>query len=358
MMNKILFFIVIVQCSFLWIMLFSSGVPKLTLPSVSREDEKNETSVSPSPKLQKAELTGWFAAWDQSKAEETLPKVMNNFQTFSPMLYRVMADGSLGRHNITNRDFFIKSARDNNIAIAPVITDESSSTRVNRLLNNKLTQDKFIDQLVDEAKKENFIGWSIDIEQLKSRDRKAFTEFIKNASSQLHKNDLKLFVIVFGREEKETYDPALAHDYKELGVYADQVQLMTYNFNNDLTAPGGQTPGSWYRSVLKYAKKTIPQEKILVGLSTHGYDWSDGTVDGLTFSEAIDRIKKNGAKVSYNKEDLSMVASYKDEDNDIHSLWYEDKNTINEKIKIAREEYGVNKFALWRLTAEDPRFWD
>jgi len=354
-MNKALFFIIILQSVSIIFILAYFGF----LHPVKSTDVLTTTkNITPTPEAQKLEMTGWLAAWDQEKASKALPKPMPLLQTFAPMFYRISTDGSLGKHAISNKSMIINLAQDAGVPIAPVITDESDPRRVDKLLSSASVQEKFIASLVTEAKKENFIGWSIDIEQLEGKDRLAFSTFIKNAAMALHTNNLKLFVIVYARDLEETYDPALAHDYQVLGTYADQIQLMTYNYNNDSTGPGGQTPLDWYRDVLKYSTYLIPREKILVGLSTHGYDWLGDTVTGLTYQEAIAIIDRQKAKVHYNSQQSAQVATYKDEKGKSHELWFEDAKTIEEKIKIAMEEFHINKFALWRISAEDTRIWD
>ena len=319
-------------------------------------DMKSTNQPTRVPDAGEQELIAWFASWDSQKAEESLPPVIDKFSIYSPMLYRVMEDSTLGRHEISNRDEIIVIGRDHNKPIAPVITDEGNLERIQTLLDDSEKQKAFFADLVQEAKDENFSGWSIDIEKLTSGDKDAFSNFVKNLSEELHNNDLKLYMIAYGRDADETYDPAKAHDYKVLGQYADQVQLMIYYYNNEFTDPGGQTPNDWYRSVLTYALETIPREKIVVGLSTHGNDWGGEEVEGLTYQDVARRLEETNAVVSYDEKEISMVARY-DKDGTEHTLYYETAKTIIEKMKIARDEYGINKFAFWRLSAEDPELW-
>lgn len=327
---------------------------------LTRVLSQTEQKLSEQPTLAAGprELTGWFPAWDAQKADTALPPVMDHFESFSPMLYRVMEDGSLGRHEVVNRETIISYAREKNIPVAPVITDESDKERIQKLLNDSTVQKTFIASLLAEAKSENFSGWSIDIESVTSKDREALSAFVKNLSEMLHKNNLKLYMIAYGKDATETYDPALAHDYRIFGKYADQVQLMIYYYNNEFTAPGGQTPLAWYRSVLYYALETIPREKIVIGLSTYGNDWGgkNDPVEGLTYPEVAQRITEVNPDISYDSQELSMVARYT-KDGTNHTLMFENARTITEKMKIAKEEFGINKFAFWSLGNEDSELW-
>lgn len=352
---------IIIVITFLLIFL-TLIIATIALFKVYKDPQTAKIVLTPTPtptKMNlKTELTGWLASWDDTDAPTALPETINYFETFSPMLYKIMPGGELGRHQISNRTFILNQARENNIPIIPVITDESDTASVNRILSSNTIQNNFIDELIDEAKAEDFAGWAIDIEILKSGDEQKFSSFIKNAATQFHENDLKLNVIVFGRVEKESYDPARAHNYKTIGRYADQIQLMTYNFNNDYTDPGGQTPLNWYRDVLKYAVTNVPPEKILVGLSTHGYDWTGDEVVGLNFDDAIELIEENNSEVKYDSKNSSNYSNFTDDSGEKHSVWFEDAKSIKEKVDIAKNEFGINKFALWRLTAEDPKVWE
>ncbi len=311
----------------------------------------------PTPPMQSPELTGWFAYWEEKEAAMELPHLIKEFKKFSPLFYKVDPNGALAKYEISNRNRILNYARNSDIPIAPVIGDEGDPKRLKTLLYEDSAKEKFINELISEAKKENFTGWGIDFETLTSKDREAFTDFIEDVASSLHESDLKLDVVVFGRVEKDDYDPALAHDYKALGKAADQVQLMVYGYSNEQTSPGGQSPNKWFHAVLDYAVKTIPKEKILVGLSTHGYDFFNDSAEGVTFQQAEEKIEQNSARVVYNSKELSEVATFKTAGVE-HQIWYEDAKTILEKVKLSRNQYGINKFALWRTGAEDPKVWD
>jgi spore germination protein len=282
--------------------------------------------------------------------------IIQDFSMFSPMLYYVSAEGSLGNYEISTRQAIIDLAREHKIPIAPTIGDESDYERIHKLIYDQSVQEKFIGQLIDEARKEDYLGWNIDIEMLESTDREAFSRFVKQLAVNLHGNNLQLFVVAYGRVEDEDYDAALAHDYQVFGEYADQVQLILFGYHNELTSPGGQTPVDWYRLALGYAVSKIPRDKILVGLSSNGYDWSNESVEGLTYPEIEQIAKTFNATASYDKQELSAVVRY-EKDSETHTIYFENTQSILEKLRIARDEFGVNKFGLWRIGAEDPGVW-
>jgi spore germination protein len=306
----------------------------------------------------KTELIAWFAAWDNDKVAQEMPPIIKKFSIYSPMLYRVMPDSSLGRHEISNWDEVVAVGRNNNVPIIPAITDEGDIKRIHTLLYNEAVQKNFIREMIEEAKKEKYGGYGIDIEMLTSKDKTAFSNFTIALSKALHQNKLKLIMVAYGRNAAETYDPALAHDYKVFGEYSDLVELMTYGYNSESsTEPGGESPLEWYSTSLQYAIDNVPRDKLVVGLSTHGNDWGDGEkAEGLTYQEVEDRIKEVHPSISYNKDQLSYVATYKKDEVE-HTMYFENAQTILQKMDIAKNQFGINKFAFWRLSAEDQALW-
>lgn len=357
-MNRLSFFLIAGSLLTFFVLLYSFSL--FTEPFIPHGQRVQQATPTPSPTLsgqKEIELVGWYSYWDEERSLQSLRSNIHHLDTFSPMLYRVMPDGSLGKHRVDTRKEVLQLAKEHNIPIAPAIGDESDYKRIRTLLYDPSVREQFTAQLIEEAKKENFVGWVVDIEVLQSTDRVAFSSFVEELARELHANALKLFVVVFGRTERESYDPALAHDYRALGRFADQVQLMIYGYHSEFTGPGGQTPLDWYRTVLAYAINTIPRDKILAGLSTHGYDWSDNSVEGLTFPEVDEILSAYKAQLSYDQYESSAVSSYK-EGQESHTLWFEDAQTITEKVRIARDEFGISTFALWRIGAEDPTVWE
>lgn len=324
----------------------------------ARSLSNNNTPEQKLPEFQPKdiEVYGWTAWWDEENTFKSLVIAIDYIDGFSPTLYHIEPDGSLGELVVDNREELLGLAREYNFDITPVIGDDFDSERVDLLLYDKQIQDDFIKRLVEEAEKENFKGWDVNIESVDENDREVFSSFIKNLADTLHQNGLTLTVTLFARGEEETFTGALAHDYEEVGKSADRVQLMLYGYHNDETDPGAQAPLSWYREVLGYVVRKIPREKVVIGLSTHGFDWGGKQVEALTYPEVTGRIKKHSASFNYNWDEGSVVSIY-EKDDQKHTMWFEDAQTIRDKMAIALREFNINKFIIWRIGAEDPNLW-
>lgn len=308
-------------------------------------------SALPAPRL-----IGWMAYWDEKAAYTQLTKVMNRFAVFSPMLYHVDPQGNLRPYTIVTKTQVMTLASLENIPLMPTIGDDGNVAGIGKLLKNPEIRAAFINKLVNEAKSENFSGWVLDFEVLQPNDAENFSIFVEETAKVLHENNLRLDVIVYARTESEAYPPSLAHDYARLGSAADRLILMTYNYHNELSEPGGQTPPGWLRQVITYALERVSREKLVVGLSTHGYSWKGDTVVGLTFTQVADLILQEQISPVYDADEGAMRAVYGEDDKT--EVYFETGDTIQDKIGLVQKEFGINTFALWRPGAEDPRVWD
>lgn len=300
---------------------------------------------------------GWTGFWDEDRSLKNLETAVQFLDGFSPGFYHITPEGKLGQQPVVHRELMFDLARSRGLSITPVIGDDFDFARVDRLLYDETIQQAFIEQLVEEAEAEGFDGWDINIESVTKEDRDAFSTFIRRAAQVLHEHELTLAVTVFARNKQETFTSALAHDYQVLGQAADRVQMMLYLYHNDDTVPGAQAPLDWYREVLAYALDWIPKDKIVIGISSHGFDWSEESVESLTFPEIQERIAQVNTLVTYTPDGSSAVAEY-NRGGISHELWFEDTKTIMKKVSVAIEEFGLGKFIIWRVGAEDPGLWE
>ncbi len=323
--------------------------------SVQLPPQKEQNVPAPTPQ-KKISIVGVTASFDEETSLQRFAEVADKLSIYSPGLYNISRAGQLQQLSVKHRDTFLSHARNNNLTILPLIGDGFDSSRVQLLLNNKEIQKEFIRQLVEEAKNQDFDGWALDIEVLSPQDRDAFTEFIRDVAFDLHDNGLLLKVILFAKTAQKSSYPGRAQDYAAIGQYADFLGLMFFTFHNEATGPGAQAPLSWYRDTLSFATSQIPKEKIIVGLTTHGFDWGVGRGREVTYPQAEERINTYSATVHYDQIDSSAVATY-EKDGVEHVIWYEDATTIVEKMKIARDKFNLSTFAFWRIGAEDPKLW-
>jgi spore germination protein len=209
--------------------------------------------------------------------------------------------------------------------------------------------------LVTTALDRGWDGVDIDYESLPPTAGPAFVAFLSALRQDLHEHDLSLSVAVPARTGDE--DPGtFAYSYQALAEAVDQVRVMAYDHSWSGSDAGPVAPLSWVRDVLAYAVDRVPQDKLMLGVATYGYDWvgTSGTYLQATDARALaDRV---GADPEWDAAAAAHSFSYQDDDGNDHTVWYEDARSLAAKQQVAVDE-GLRGVAIWALGGEDPRLW-
>ena len=103
--------------------------------------------------------------------------------------------------------------------------------------------------------------------------------------------------------------------------------------------------------------KHIDPKKLIVGIGSFGYDWSEK--DGgreISVSDAWSLLKKSKAPLAFDPSSLNLSFSYQDEQLNPHKVWYLDAATTYNQLQDAMALNPVG-IALWHLGFEDPSVW-
>lgn len=330
---------------------------------------KTQLNESIPPTSSNRKALGWIPFWDQERAFSSFQKNSAAFSHISLFWYLLRSDGSVKKYiyAVENKNI-IKYAHSRNVKVLALVAnlpdeDEGGdwdSSRVDKVIGNSTARKKHIAELVSLSKKHGFDGINIDYEAMKSYQKENFTLFIKELASTLHENGKILAVALHPKnseENPEYSNGSQAQDWKELGKYADQLHVMTYGENWNTSSAGPIASIPWVKSILIYAGKLIPKEKLFAGIPLYGYDWSNTPkANGLTYQEVQKLIRKHNPKVLFDKNSQSKHFGYRDNNGVSHTVWFEDKDTIQAKLRLI-DNLGLSKTAFWRLGGEDPRVW-
>ncbi len=218
---------------------------------------------------------------------------------------------------------------------------------------------RFIENIVKTVKEGGFDGVSVDIEAVPSQDRQEYTAFLKELRAAMKGKSIQISV-----PAKTWDDPANewsgAFDYAQVHKHVDQVVLMTYDENGFGTTAGPIASIPWVRNVLKYATAQMPKEKLLMGIPVYSFDWSSAAPnipEYLTHSQVMDRAKRFNANVVFDTRAKVPRFTYKDNNGNVHEVFFEDSRSASAKIDLMKE-FGLKGIAIWRLGMEDPKTWD
>jgi spore germination protein YaaH len=237
--------------------------------------------------------------------------------------------------------------------------DRFSGVLASTILNNPEVKSKLINDILNTVKTKNYKGVNIDFEMLNSKDRDSYTAFIKEVSEKLHNDGYILTLAV----PAKTFDSdkaywTYAYDYKQLGTYADQVVLMTYDEHWQSGTPGPIASAGWVQQVVNYAASVIPKNKIILGLATYGYDWklSGGYAKSYSIQGAYNTAANNNAEIQWDDTAKVPYFMYTDSTGEERIVYFEDSTSISYKLNIVNNS-NLGGVAIWRLGLEDQKYW-
>jgi spore germination protein YaaH len=265
----------------------------------------------------------------------------------------------------------LETARQAKVAVMPLVVNPSSDRRAaSTLLRSVRAQQRAVTYLAYLAKRDNFVGWQLDLEYIDPEDKGYYTQFVQRAAARLHQEGRLLSIAVVPRfsdvypdadpsKEFHSGEWGAPYDFHALGPLVDFMTLMTYNHHNSTTPPGPVAGYEWVKAALEYATRRVSRQKILLGIPFYGREWiqSGGatSVRTLTFAEAQNRMEQLRVEGLWDERWHTPWFQYSD-DSGLHTGWYEDSRSLEAKLELM-QKYHLRGFAAWRLGVEDPAYW-
>jgi len=364
MRRKILFFILLI------ILLIS--IPLFIWSRVSKTEKMPKNLPAPTVTIPQKLLLikGSIPYWDQEKALLSFEKNIETFNYVNLFWYYLSPNGDINKYEYANEDLsIIEFAHQNNVKVGAVITnlpefsgaDWNDSGLVEKVIRDKNKSEEHIKAIINKLNEVNFDGVIIDYEQLDTSAKNDFTNFIRDLSSAVHKNNKFLSVVLHPKTSDNNPDEnGKFQDWKQLSLYADQIQIMGYGEHWDNSLSGPIASVSWLKRILDYSKSVdIPKEKIFLGIPLYGYDWDTSSGENatdLTYQDVEKLLLDFNIKEEWDDKSQSSYFNYTDKNNHKHEVWFENQRSIEAKINIAKS-YDLSGITFWRLGEEDPRIW-
>lgn len=256
---------------------------------------------------------------------------------------------------------YLKWAKDTGYDIWVMFSNNSKIQSTNNIVNDSKLREKVIGDVLQICLDNNFEGINVDFEYMYKEDKDMYSQFVRELAVAFHKYDMFVSVDVTVPDGSEKW--SLCFDRKALGEAVDYVMLMAY----DQTPGSSQTPGSvsakdWVELNVAKLLTEVEKEKLVLGLPLYTRSWK--TVNGQTNSSTVNMkdvesyINKYLSS-NYTKTWLEDKCQYYIEDtvgNTTRCMWVEDLKSIEEKLKIYREN-DLAGVATWEKDSEDYEVW-
>ncbi len=258
-------------------------------------------------------------------------------------------------------------ARRKNVLMMPVITNLVqgifSPELGNIVLSDPSRRENLINNILFLLSTYDLQGVIIDIENLNPEDRDIFTSFIEDLSESLHNNNKKLILNMPPKwEEWAERDWVGFFDYNALGPLIDIAALMTYEWGWREGPPRATTPLEYVRRALDYAiENNIPPDKILMGMTLYGYDWTlpdtpQNLARAITLPEVWNLAKRYNASIKFDVEVGQPYMDYVDAAGNEHRIWF--VNALSHYLKYQLvKEYDLRGVFYWILSQPLPATW-
>ena len=301
-------------------------------------------------------------AYDFISADR-LSEVVNYLTFVMPFTYGFTPEGALVAANDTYILDVAENAGTKALLHISTLTDEGlfDSNLPSFVFENSSVREKLINNIVGTVLEKGYDGVDIDFEYLTETQKEGYNEFTLLLAQELHRND-KILVVAVPPKTSADQKGSLVEgiDYAALGNNADYVMIMAYEYGYKYGPAMAIAPENMVRRVLDYAISEIPNEKILLGISNYGYDWTLPYVRGesdapsISTTRALEIAKMYGAEIMFDEISKAPYFFYTDEIGLVHEVWYEDARSFEAKLSLIKE-YNLAGGFIWDLMRENPQ---
>ena len=293
---------------------------------------------------------------------ERLSSVINYLTYIMPFTYGFTPQGKL---IFPNDNYILASAEKNNVSalmhISTLTGDGTfDSTLPSLIFENEMSKEVLLDNIISNVISKGYDGVDIDFEFLPAAQKNNYIEFTRLLADRLHSIG-KILVITVPPKTSDGQKGLLVEgiDYEKLGNNADYILMMTYEYGYKFGPPLAISPINQVIRVIEYARARVPEEKLLLGISNYGYDWTLPYIRGISDApsistvEAVELAKKYGSYIRFDETAMAPFFFYTDEMGLKHEVWFEDARSFRAKTDLINE-YSLAGGFIWDLMRDNP----
>ena len=245
------------------------------------------------------------------------------------------------------------------------MTDEGIVSRevTYNILNNPSVQASFIDNALRTVKTKGFSGINIYVENITYDNINIIAEYLKRASDIFHSEGYKIMITITPVTNIDTPSVSFEKiDYSKLSEFVDGIIFSSYDWARSSSYPNAIFPVDMLKELLDYMVSIIPPEKIFLGITALGYDWTLPYVPGateatvITYNSAVQIASDNNIPIQFNEAAQSPYFYYMDSDGILHIVWTKDARSFNARAGLV-EDYGLQGLSFWTIMRFDAQMW-
>jgi len=219
-----------------------------------------------------------------------------------------------------------------------------------KILENKSSMIRIIEQSINIAKQYNFSGIVLDLEVgvlFGDEIIDQISEFSNNFYKKLKENNIKYSIVIYG----DVFYRKRPYDLSQLSKNSDEIMIMAYDFHKSISEPGPNFPlngkeiyGYDFQTMINDYLKFSKPEKITVIFGMYGYDWIVDDQDRPIKPGAV--LTLNQIRSKHSNDCNGERCEFVDEVGLRHIIWFENEESVEKKIEYLKSR-GIGNFAYW-----------
>jgi len=305
-----------------------------------------------------ARACGWVVPWDNTLSSQSLTANVKLIGETSPFWFDMTAKGNLSELAGSGDAALLAAVTAGGANTLPTITNHFDGKRAHRMLRSDATRTAHATAIADLVAARDYDGIDIDYENLRPADRARFTAFATTLATKLHGQGKLLSLTLMSRTATVAYSGASAENYAALGLVADRIRVMAYDYHYAGSRPGPVAPMPWVREVVSYAASQVDPAKLELGAPLYGFMWTRGQrlATSVTYVKARALARAQSARIHFHATYQEPYAHWHRKHHPRVEMWFEDGRAIDAKLALA-DEFHLAGVCMWRLGGEDPDVW-
>lgn len=235
-----------------------------------------------------------------------------------------------------------------------------SSELASSLLRNETAMQTLTAGILETLRRKGYYGLDVDFEFLGAENAALYAAFLSRLRETINAAGYPVMAALAPKTRDDQPGTLYeGHDYAAIGQAVNCVLLMTYEWGYTYGPPMAVSPIQPVRNVIEYALTRIPAEKIFLGVSNYGYDFTLPYVQGLSMARSLSVAEafllagEVGAEIQYDETVQAPFFEYTKE-GARHVVWFEDARSLSVRLNLL-PEYGLRGALYWNFMRPNPQ---
>lgn len=303
----------------------------------------------------------WDYYSEYAKAPNRSGETIEGINVVSPSFFSIEkgSNGEVVDNCKEDGRSYIAWAHNNGYQVWAMMSNNSYLTTTENILNDYKKRTTLIENIINLVEEYNVDGINLDFENMNQEDKDVYSRLVIELAPRLKDIGKVITVDVTAPDGSETW--SLCFDRDVLADVSDYIMFMAYDQYGTGGNKEGTTAGyNWVETnINKFLnQEAVKKEKIILGIPLYTRLWKE---DGGKITSKVVNMNKVDETIPSDVErkwDDALKQNYVEyqEKNATYKMWIEDKESIKEKIGLAKK-YDLAGIAFWEKDRETEDFW-